>query len=221
MCHQAQGIVAGQVTVLVVVGFEVVDIQHQHAQRLAVVGAAGAFALVHMLQPAAVETAGQGVDIGVLFAVEDALVALPDALAEQLQQVLHQLWRLAEQGQQGFAVQAQHHRGGGGDYIGRGRLVVDAADFAGAFARFEGAGRLIVEGAEVDLQLAFQQQVEVLVALEGRQEDFSGLQFAGAKALEQLAEVAGGDVLEQSHVHDVLQVGLPLAGFHRQKTRCR
>ncbi|MDT4878595.1 hypothetical protein FQZ97_1142040 [compost metagenome] len=68
-----------------------IDIQHEHRQRLAVEGAAGAFALVDMLQPTAVEEPGEGVDLGVLFGVENDPVALANPVAEQFQEVLHQL----------------------------------------------------------------------------------------------------------------------------------
>ena len=91
MGHQAQGIVTSEMAVLVVVGLEMINIQHEHAQRLTIEGTARAFAGVHMLQPAPVEAAGEGVEIGVLFAVENDPVALAYPLAEQLQQVLHQL----------------------------------------------------------------------------------------------------------------------------------
>ena len=118
-------------------------------------------------------------------------------------------------------MQAQQHGGTAGQDIGRGRPVVDAADFAGAVTDLQGAGRLIVEGAEVDLELAFEQQVQVLIALVELQEDLPSLQIAGAKALEQKPHVAGADVMKQAKEHDLMQVDLPLADLHGHKTRNR
>ena len=200
MGHQGEGIVAGEVTMLVVVDFEVVDIQHQHAQRFAIEGAAGAFTLEHMLQPAAVIGAGEGVDIGRMFAADDGAIALAHPFAEQRQHVLHQFGGLLEQLEQRFAVQAQHAARLGRHHIGARVFVVDKADFAGAVADIQDAHRQAVHGAEIDLELAFEQQVEVLVAVEGRQQDFAGLQVAGAKLLEQLADAADRDIIEQSQL---------------------
>ena len=59
VCHQAQGIVAGQVTVLVVVGFEVVDIQHQQGQLLATACGPRPFVGEDFIEVAAVTQASQ------------------------------------------------------------------------------------------------------------------------------------------------------------------
>ena len=199
---------------LVIVGIEVVYIEHQHAQWLAIEGATGAFALEDMFQPAAVIGAGKGVDIGGLFAVENDPVAFAHTVAEQFKHVLHQFWRLLEQIEQRFAVQAQHAAGLACHYIGGGVFIVDKADFAGAVADVQGADGLTVERAEVDLELTLEQQIEVLVAVEGREQNFAGFQIAGAELLEQLADAAGGDVIEQSQVAKLLQVSLPFGIFH-------
>ncbi|MNN44311.1 hypothetical protein D3C81_1585950 [compost metagenome] len=145
-----------------------IDIEHEHRQRLAVEGAAGAFALVDMLQPTAVEEPGEGVDLGVLFGVENDPVALAHPLAEQLQEVLHHLRRLLEQRHQGLPMQAQHAGGLAGHHIGRGVVVVDETDLAGTLARLHRAHRAVFQRAEVDLQAPCQHQVEILVAVEGR-----------------------------------------------------
>ncbi|CAM3845490.1 hypothetical protein PSAL108031_11795 [Ectopseudomonas alcaliphila] len=145
MRHQTQGVIAGQMTVLIVVGLEVIDIQHQQRHGFIVEGAAGALALEHVLQPAPVETTGEGVDVGVLLAVENLPVALAHAVAEQFQQVLHHLRGLLKQRHQRLAMQAQDDGGAFGDHVGGGVFVVDEADFTGAVADFEGADGLVFQ----------------------------------------------------------------------------
>ena len=82
-------------------------------------------------------------------------------------------------------------------------IVIDEADFTRTITGVQGADCLIVEGAEEDLEFAFEQQIEILVAVEGREQHFAGFQFAGAKLPEQLFEAACGDILEQSHLSEL------------------
>ncbi|MCY1304580.1 hypothetical protein D9M70_543390 [compost metagenome] len=94
-------------------------------------------------------------------------------------------------------MQAQDGAGLAGHHIGRGAVVIDETDLAGALARQNGAHRAVVQGTQVDHQPPAQHQVEVLVAVERRKHDFTRLQITGAEFLEQLLEIVRGDILEQ------------------------
>ncbi|MNE69905.1 hypothetical protein D3C80_1656610 [compost metagenome] len=93
-------------------------------------------------------------------------------------------------------------------------VVVDKADFPGAIAGLQGADRLVVQRAEVDLELASEQEVEVLVTVERRKENFARLQVASAEFLEQSVDAAGRDIPEQLQAPGLLQIGLPPRGVH-------
>ena len=214
MGHQAQGVVAGQMAVLVVVGLEVIDIDHQQAQRRVIERAARAFTGEGVLQPAAVVQAGEGVDVGILLGVENDLVALANPLAKHAEEVLHQLWRVLEQAGQRPAVQAQYATGAVGDGVGGGRCVVDEADFTHTLARADTRQWLVVQRAEEDAQLALQYQEQMVVATEGREQHFAIVQGIGAHVTQQQLEVAGRHVAEQAHLPEPGQVGLPVDVLH-------
>ena len=96
MRHQAQGVIAGQVAVLVVVGLEMVDIQHQQRQGGVESAQTAPFGLQLLIEVAAVVKPGQAVEL---------LQAL------QLRFQLQALAFVAGNGDQVFAVMQLHQLG--------------------------------------------------------------------------------------------------------------
>ena len=123
MGYEVQGVIVGQMVVLVVVGFEVVDIEHQQRQWFIVEGAVGVLVFEYVFQLVSVEVVGEGIDVG----------------------VLHHLWGLLEQRHQGFVVQVQDDGGVFGHYVGGRVFVVDEVDFIGAVVDFQGVDCLVVQ----------------------------------------------------------------------------